>query len=493
MFILKNAWISIERNKGRNILIGIIIAIIACACTITLAIKNTSNDLITSYMETNEKEVTISFDRSSMMKDFDISNENSREDAQEKISNISSFTIEDVKDFANSDYVESYYYTYTISLNGNNIEKAENSTENLPNGREENMMQDSNLDFSLVGYDSIESMSEFINGTYEMQEIEEDAWDIAFSGNYAFINEELAEYNGLQLSDSIVLEDEEGNSYDFKIIGIYEEKGSGEPSSISMFSNSVNTIITNAAALETITQDNDSINGNVTPTFIIDSYDNVEALQDEFYEKGLDSSYVLQTNEESTSSALSGISNVDSFATIFLIIILIIGGAILFIINVINIRERKYEIGVLRTIGISKFKLTMQFVSELLMIALIALTIGAGLGSVMSKNVSNYLLANEIENSSVKIQEIQNNFGMERDSDEIEESQLPFSDNDKGNMSKMIGAPTIQAYESIDAVVDMKVVLELLVVGLSLVLIGSLASMMYIQRFSPLDILRERS
>ena len=42
MYIMKNAFISISRNKGRNILIGIIITVIACVCTITLAIRNTA-------------------------------------------------------------------------------------------------------------------------------------------------------------------------------------------------------------------------------------------------------------------------------------------------------------------------------------------------------------------------------------------------------------------------------------------------------------------
>lgn len=43
MYIMENAFISISRNKGRNILIGIIITVIACASTITLAIRNTAS------------------------------------------------------------------------------------------------------------------------------------------------------------------------------------------------------------------------------------------------------------------------------------------------------------------------------------------------------------------------------------------------------------------------------------------------------------------
>ena len=61
MFILKNAFISIMRNKGRNVLIGVIILVIACACTITLAINNTASDLINSYDSAYEKELTITF------------------------------------------------------------------------------------------------------------------------------------------------------------------------------------------------------------------------------------------------------------------------------------------------------------------------------------------------------------------------------------------------------------------------------------------------
>ena len=61
------------------------------------------------------------------------------------------------------------------------------------------------------------------------------------------------------------------------------------------------------------------------------------------------------------------------------------------------------------------------------------------------------------------------------------------------DFNKLSGVPTIQAYDSIDAVVNIKVILELLVIGLSLVFVSSLASMSSIQRFSPLTILKERS
>ena len=488
MFIFKNAWVSIMRNKGRNILIAVIILIIACACTITLAINNTATDLINSYSSAYDKELTLSFDRESMMKDFDIRGEEGREQAKEKFENINTYSIDDVKAFAEVDHIENYYYTYSFSLNGKSIDKAEIEVESdfggfggFGGGRGEHSNK-SSMDFTLTGYSSIESMSEFISGTYTITEITDSAWDIVFDGNYVFINQELASYNELSLNDKIKLEDQNGKTYEFEIIGIFEDNEDSEDSVMSMFSNSANTIITNAEILVNIDEENDNITGSVNPTFIIDDYNNADEIQESLYEVGLDETYIVETNQEIAEAGVSSVKNVKSFATTFLIITLLIGGVVLFILNMINIRERKYEIGVFRTIGISKLKLTMQFASELLVVAFIALIIGAGLGATMSKPVSNSLLSSEIESATNSRDEMQNNFGGP--------GGMPMGMTDFNNMS---GVPSIQAYDTIDAVVNIEVIIELLVIGLSLVFVSSLASMISIQRFSPLTILKERS
>ena len=499
MFIFKNAWISITRNKGRNILIGAIILVIACCCTITLAINSTAKDLIDSYSSAYEKELTLSFDRKQMMGNFDIRGEEGRDQAKEKFQNIASYTVDDVKKFSEVDHIESYYYTYSFSLNGNDIEKAEIEVESnfggfggFPGGgRGGKGPGMSSMDFTLTGYSSLESMSEFISGTYSMSEITDNAWDVAFDGNYVFINEELANYNELSLNDKIKLEDENGTTYEFEIIGIFKDNEESEDSMMSMFSNSANTIVTNADALINIDNENDTIKGSINPTFIIDDYSNAETIQSALYEAGLDENYVVQTNEEMAMAGVSSIENVKTFATTFLIITLLIGGVVLFILNMINIRERKYEIGVFRTIGISKLKLTMQFVVELMMVAIVALLIGAGVGAVTSKGVSNSLLASEIESSTNSREEMQNNFGgpggaMPSMGERPGGGSMP-------DFNKMQGVPSIQAYDSIDAVVNITVILELLGIGLSLVIVSSLASMISIQRFSPLTILKERS
>lgn len=141
----------------------------------------------------------------------------------------------------------------------------------------------------------------------------------------------------------------------------------------------------------------------------------------------------------------------------------------------INIIERKYEIGVFRTIGISKFKLTIQFILELLIVSTVMLIIGAACGSYLSKPIGNMLLQNEIEDTQVQEQEISDNFGK-------------VSMDMQFNVNKQV-----EEISTIDAVVDVNVVIELLGIGILLTLISSLASMISIIKFSPLTILKERS
>lgn len=128
MYILKNSVISIFRNKGRNILIGLIILTIACASTVTLAIRNTANTIVKSYEESHDLIATISFDRSQLGKNFK-GGEDAQKENIEAFNNIQSVTIDDAKNYGESSYLKGYYYTYTTSLNSDTLTKATDSFE----------------------------------------------------------------------------------------------------------------------------------------------------------------------------------------------------------------------------------------------------------------------------------------------------------------------------------------------------------------------------
>ncbi|MDE5630101.1 MAG: FtsX-like permease family protein, partial [Bacilli bacterium] len=169
---------------------------------------------------------------------------------------------------------------------------------------------------------------------------------------------------------------------------------------------------------------------------------------------------------------------VKTFAITFLIITIIIGIVVLFVINMINIRERRYEIGVLRTIGMKKSAVITKFLIELVIVAFISLALGAGIGSLTSVDVANKLLEQEIENSANHTDMINENFGKDRE---------------RFDFSKINGSVNVEKIDKIDAIVDFKVVFELLGIGLLITMISSIASCIAIARFSPLTILKERS
>lgn len=145
----------------------------------------------------------------------------------------------------------------------------------------------------------------------------------------------------------------------------------------------------------------------------------------------------------------------------------------------INVRERKYEIGVLRTIGMKKSLLSLQFIFEIIIVALLSLVIGTSIGAAVSVPIANNMLASEIESSKENANNIENNFGRQ-----------PMAD---ASSKRFNGVVSVDKITEINAVVDFKVLLELLAVSILLTLISGLSSMISIQRFSPLTILKERS
>ena len=484
MYIFKNAWKNIIRNKGRNILIGIIFIVIAASASISLAIRNSANSLINSYKESTDTTATITVNRDNMRQNMTPPSD-SGEDSESNIEKISSefkeaskISIDDIKNYADSKYVKSYYYSMSVGVDSD-LTKAESSSGNEigrgPHGME------SSTDFTLTGYSSIDGMTNFINATYKITsgEVFSD-----FEGNYAIINSELATQNNLKVGDSITFTDPNNseNTVTLEITGIYEDNDSTQK--MSMFTSSANTIITNTKVVEDFSSKDDDLKVNTNPTFVLTSEKVLDKFSSELTSKGLSEYLTVSSNLDQVESATSTILNVKGFATTFLIITLIIGAIVLFVINMINIRERKYEIGVLRTIGMKKSLLCLQFISEIIIVSVAALLIGAGIGAASSVPVANSLLQNEITSSEEKVNEISSNFG-----------HGPGGDRESSNMkfNKMSGNPNVKKIDNINAVVNFKVLLELLGIGLVLTIISSASSMIAIQRFSPLTILKERS
>lgn len=504
MYIFKNALKSITRIKGRSILIGIVVLIIATSSCVALSIKNSASSLVESYKSENEVEAKITLDRSKMRNDMKENGSTTKpSNPQDFMANISEINMDMVKQYADSSYVKSYTYSLSASANVSSIEKVtmENSTTSTQNSsNSQNQMKQKGPemeestkntgDFKLVGYGDLNSMTEFIDSTYTITS--GSVFDTSSSDNVCLISDELAEKNSLSVGSTITVvnPNDESIKTEFKIVGIY--KDNSESDEFSMFSNSANKILTTYTALNNFvslaTTDTNKISTQTNATFILKDQDSVNPFLSEIQSKGLSEYYTLTTNVDSINESIKPIENLNSFATIFLIIVLLIGGGILMIVNMINIRERKYEIGVLRAIGMKKMSVLFQFIAESFMVTFAGIILGIVIGSVVSVPIANKLLASQIQTQQESQSKVSQNFGMQQ--------------GDKNNMGNMPGNKDINStfsnnsskyVDKINALINIQTIGELMLIGIALTLVSSSISMIFVARYSPLKILSNRT
>lgn len=160
------------------------------------------------------------------------------------------------------------------------------------------------------------------------------------------------------------------------------------------------------------------------------------------------------------------------------------------IVNMINIRERKYEIGVLRAIGMKKGKVLLQFICEIFIVTIISILIGTVIGGIFSVPVANKMLENEIQETSNSQEEISSNFGMQKQDMNKGGISMPSDKNIKNIFS---GNSNVEYVDKINAIIDIRTVLEIIIVGIILTLFGSVVSMVAIARYKPLKILSNRT
>ena len=158
-----------------------------------------------------------------------------------------------------------------------------------------------------------------------------------------------------------------------------------------------------------------------------------------------------------------------------MLVILLIGVVILVVLSIFNVRERKYEIGVLTAMGMKKFKVAMQFLSEILVVTILSVMLGTAVGAVSAVPVTNALLENQISAQENETAQIEQNFGR---GDKMPDKQ------DK---------PQEVSYVSeISSAVNFTVVLQMMGIGILLSVVSSIVAVLFVMRYDPLKILANR-
>ena len=549
MLVLINAMKSISRSIGRNVLIGIIVLSISVSSCVALAIRNAASEAETAGIDMVNITGTITVDRQKLM-EAAIGNsggQGGRPDMsgmRELLSKYQDLSLSELQTYAQSDYVKNFYYQSSISLNASgdlepySTQTSGNSNSGSANNsnRTDNRIPGGGMggpgmpggggmgggftmgDFTVTGYSSEDAMTKFINGTAKITDGE--MFDVSSSDMKCLISSELAAFNGLSVGDTIVLANPnaEDETYTLTIAGIYTDSSSGESGNQMRFSTSMdpaNLICISYGSLQVIkdhsasvakTETNDygmetttAITDQFTGTFVFANLKNYNLFGEELRTKGLSEYYTLSSTDiNNYEASLLPLKNLFRFAATMLIVILAIGAVILIVINVFNIRERKYEVGVLTAIGIKKSKVALQFVTELLCVTLLFIVIGAGVGAVVSVPVSNSLLSTQIEQMQSKSSAQNENFGRPGRPGDMD-GNMPQMGGGRwsmggGMLSVFSGNQgKVNYLDKINATVNFRVIAQLIVIGVVLTIISSLAAVIFVMRYEPLKILANRT
>lgn len=554
MYIIKNALLSISRSKGRNILIGIIALAIAVSACVALSIKESASKAREDTLSLMNITAQISLDRGAMMQgamgergesgdkpSFD------RDAMKEMLQGGSELSLEEYETYAAAESVQESYYTLSATLNASGdlepidtmgtftgSESTADSTQMPENaggmgggkgGRDFGGKMGTQGDFTVVGYSNDNAMTDFVSGNCSV--IEGVVFDENTTENNCIISEELATYNNLEVGSEITLADPNNTdeTFTFTVVGIYtgkQESVSGFMGGFSTATDASNKIMTSyevlkaicdtsSASAEEVTDENSgmtsstAVHGTLNYTYVFADVKGYESFADEAIALGLSEDYtVSSTDITEFENSLVPLENLSKTAGYFLLVVFIIGAVILIVINIFNIRERKYEIGVLTAIGMKKWKVASLFVTELFVVTLAAIIVGAGIGAAVSVPVTNALLSAQITANQQTQDNMNQGFGrdtmaggggmtgMPTRPDNEKTSEMPENAGGFGGFMGNI-KDTAQNYISeVSYATNFTVILQLIGVGVLLTFVSSLAAVLFIMRYEPLKILTNR-
>ena len=293
MYIWNNAVKNLLRNKGRNVLIGMILVVMLTSIGISVIINTTTEHILADYKSNFGSEVYIS---QNLQKIQDILN-SGENDA------VPGIDLETQLKFADSKYLKETKYKASVPVYLSGLkavgedQQEESGTKTEVFGTDsQSSASDFNFNATLVGYSSNYDLTEFKNGTRKLMD-----GTMPKSETDALISENLAELNKLSVGDVITLEADFGKQAtktEMRICGIYYDgtKDADLPMMPAQLRRN-NEILTSAdtvlAYAGQIAEENQIETDFVAfdPTYILRNPDDLSAFEKEVRAKGLWFSY----------------------------------------------------------------------------------------------------------------------------------------------------------------------------------------------------------
>lgn len=356
MYLVQNAFRNIFRNKGRNIILALITFLIIFAAAVSFLISGAAKSMIDNTRTQFGNQVTI-------------------ESAE-----VSGLEVSDYLKYGESDLLQKTEFSMTAYGCLDGLQALDEET---PDGNANMILAASSR--ADLGEDFRKGLRSILQGKAPEQKDE------------CLVSEKFAQHNSLSVGASITLRpanSEKSGSATLTVSGIYADNsvyGTGGQTGMPLFNrnNEIVTTVETAAAIDFMVK---STGRQFEAVYFLKHLDLLAAFQNELLEKGLPASYTVTANEEEYKQVAAPMEKLLKISTVFLSVVLLLGAAVLILISVMSMRERKYEVGVLRAMGMKKGKVILGMLLEAVAITAACLIVGLGAGTAAAQPVADILL-----------------------------------------------------------------------------------------------------
>ncbi|HFK0528614.1 ABC transporter permease [Listeria monocytogenes] len=412
MNFFKRAWLSMKARKGRSVLQLIIFTVVCVLILSGFTIQSAADKASELAREQLGGTVTLTVDREKQMqamRDEAASSDSSSTESKPQFES-SPIDVSDANELAKLNHVASYnYYSSTQALasgfdpiessgdTSSSSDETSTTTETQGPGGGQGGPQMVDADLSISGLLDSATSTDFEAGTSELTS------GVAITSadkdkNVAMVEENLAEENDWKVGDSFTVTSSDGNTkVTLKIVGIYKTTDSGSDMAQNFsFLNPYNKVYVPYTVANTIKGSNYK-NTVDSAVYTMDDAANISAFEKEA--KKVDSidwdTFKLDANDTLYQQMIGPINSIASFSKNVVYIVSIAGALILGLLVMMQVRDRKYEMGVLLAIGEKRGKLIAQFFVEILIVALVSFGLAAASSHYVAQLAGNQLLAQQ--------------------------------------------------------------------------------------------------
>lgn len=352
MYLLTNALKNIHRNIGRNILIMLLCVFIICMSAISMMMHNYASvsaehytstigskvNILASSLEPIDQKTMLSFSNSKLLT------------KSEKIGTLP-VLVKQLK-VLDEDHVSAIKW---IATSKNEIDETFESAEKV-----------------------------IIEGKKYRKE------------NEVIISKKFAQLNQLSINDKIRISSKDGKKeLTLTIVGIYNNVSLQADKNVNnqSYANQWNDIYTN---WDTMKQSSLFEDASCTVELYLKDPSDIVNLREELLEKGMPKSYLLSQDIDTYNQKMAPIHQLQEISSNMMYAVIFIGGMLLMIVSIMAVRERKYEVGVLRSMGMCRKDIAKGFLYESFIMTMIALVISLLISVVLALPLIKIIMNNQV-------------------------------------------------------------------------------------------------